>query len=215
MEDTIRLLILGTGSFAEEVADMASDLANVVLCGFVENMEKGRCEGGKMGLPVVWVEDLPRILDRHVAVCGLGTTQRSRFVEQVAALGVEFTTLVHPTARVSRRTTLGEGTIVSPGATIGSHSALGGHVLVNRGATIGHHSRIGDYVTIGPGVNISGHCDIGVCTYIGVGATIVDHITVGRGSVIAAGAVVTKDLADRVLAAGLPARVVKRDIEAR
>jgi acetyltransferase-like isoleucine patch superfamily enzyme len=70
-------------------------------------------------------------------------------------------------------------------------------------------------VTIGPAVNLSGSCRIGSRVYIGVGASIIDHISIGGGTVIAAGSVVTKDLPDHVLAAGMPARIVKKDIEAR
>mgnify|MGYP000408262092 CR=1 FL=1 len=54
---------------------------------------------------------------------------------------------------------------------------------------------------------------MGVGVYVGIGATVIDHITIGAGSVIGAGAVVTKDLPDRVLAVGVPAKVVK-EVEA-
>jgi acetyltransferase-like isoleucine patch superfamily enzyme len=45
--------------------------------------------------------------------------------------------------------------------------------------------------------------------WIGGHATIVDGVTIGSGSVVAAGAVVTRDVADRTLVAGVPARVVR------
>ena len=49
---------------------------------------------------------------------------------------------------------------------------------------------------------------IGDDVWIGVGVRIVDGVHVGNGCVIGAGAVVIKDVPDRAIAAGVPARVI-------
>jgi sugar O-acyltransferase (sialic acid O-acetyltransferase NeuD family) len=206
------LLILGTHVLAPEVADVVSDIPGVHVAGFVENMDRTRCASPINGLAVYWVEDLADLADTHAATCGLVTTQRSRFTDQIDELGMPFATLVHPTAHVSRTAEAGPGTFVGVGAIIGSHTRLGRHVFVNRGALIGHHTRIGDFVTIQPGANIAGACDIGAATYVGMGAVIIDHTRVGSHSVIGAGAVVIEEVPDHVLVVGVPAKIVKRDI---
>ncbi|MBQ7604063.1 MAG: acyltransferase [Clostridia bacterium] len=53
---------------------------------------------------------------------------------------------------------------------------------------------------------------IGDHVWIGTGAVILKGVTIGSGSVIAAGAVVTRDVPCGCLAAGVPARVIKKDI---
>lgn len=209
------LLILGTGTFAVETADIASEIPGVVVAGFVENMDRSRCSEPLDGRTVHWVDELSTLAATHRVVCGLGTTQRSRFTAQAETYGCQFATLVHPSARVSATSTLGKGAIIHPGVIIASHTQVGAHVCVNRGATIGHHTRIGDFVTIGPGVNLAGNCEISEATYVGIGATIIDHISIGPHSVVAAGAVVTEDVPARVLVAGVPAKIVKRDIDGR
>lgn len=45
--------------------------------------------------------------------------------------------------------------------------------------------------------------------WIGAGATIMPGVTVGRGAIVGAGAVVTKDVADNIVVAGIPAKVIK------
>jgi sugar O-acyltransferase (sialic acid O-acetyltransferase NeuD family) len=206
------LLILGTWTLAEEIADVAAEVPGFEVAGFVENMDRSRTEGTLAGRPVLWIDDAARFASTHQAVSGLATTRRSRFVEQMRELGFAFATLVHPTARVSSKSTLGEGTVISVAAVIAAHTRLGDHVFVNRGVLIGHHATIDDYVTIQPGANVAGAGHIGRATYIGMGAVVIDRIRVGSNAVVGAGAVVTRDVPDNVQVMGVPARVVKENI---
>ena len=208
------LLVLGTRSFALEVADTASD-AGFAVAGFIENLDSNHCEGRLEGLPVHWIDESASLAATHLAVCGLATTQRSRFVEQVSALGFGFAVVVHPSAHVSATTRVGAGCVIGAGVIIGAHSELGAHVLVNRGALIGHHTRIGDFTTIQPGANIAGACEIGNASYLGMGSIVIDHHRVGEGAVVGAGAVMTKDVPDHVQVVGIPARIVKEHVEGK
>jgi sugar O-acyltransferase (sialic acid O-acetyltransferase NeuD family) len=207
------VLILGARRFSREVADLLGDLPEFELKGFVENQDREGCGHTIDGLPVYWVDEIAAMAATHRGICALGSTQRSGFIGIAAAQGLDFITLVHPGARVSSRSTLGKGCVVCPGAQVASHTKIGAHVLVNRGALIGHDVEIGDYVTIGPGANIAGRCKIDSGVFVGIGAVVVEKLTIGGGSVIAAGAVVTRDVADHVMVAGMPAVVVKRGVD--
>lgn len=208
-----RLLILGTYMLAEEIEDLAADISGIEVVGFVENLDRKRCSQKIEGLPIHWIDTIGLLARDHYAVCGIATTHRNRFVEQVTKSAMPFATLIHPTSRVSPKSSLGEGTIISPGTFVASHTHVGRHVFVNRGVLIGHHTIIGDYVSIEAGANIAGACKIGEGTYIGMGAKVIDRIIIGRHVVIGAGAMVTKDIPDNVEVVGIPARIVKRDIE--
>lgn len=210
-----QLLILGTRTLAEEVADVVSEIPGFKLAGFVENMERQKCREKLRGLPVFWMDEIAAMSKTHYVVCSLATTHRSRFIQQAAAYNMQFATLVHPSASVSSQSLLGEGTIISRGVIIGAYSKIGRHVIINRGALIGHHADIGDYVTIQPGANIAGLCSIGEATYIGMSAVVLDRISAGKHSVIGAGAVVTRDVPDNVQVVGVPARIVKEKIEGK
>lgn len=54
---------------------------------------------------------------------------------------------------------------------------------------------------------------IGNNVWIGVNVTILKGVTIGDGAVIAAGSVVTKDVPQKTLVAGIPARIKKENIE--
>jgi acetyltransferase-like isoleucine patch superfamily enzyme len=55
-----------------------------------------------------------------------------------------------------------------------------------------------------------GNIVIGDNVWIASRATILKGVTIGEGSVIAAGSVVTKDVPPYCVAAGVPAKVIKR-----
>lgn len=214
MSKQTKLLILGARIFAEEIADLVTDTPNIEVAGFVENMDQERCNEPLLGKPVHWISELDKFQNCKL-ISGIGTTKRRGYIEQVTPYGLAFATLVHPMARLSSSSKIGEGTILSVGATVASHTRIGRHVIVNRGALIGHHTQIGDYVTIGPGVNIAGKCEIGEGSYIAMGAIVIDRVKVGCNAVVGAGSVVTKDVPDNVLVMGVPARIVKENIEGR
>ena len=49
--------------------------------------------------------------------------------------------------------------------------------------------------------------------WIGTRATVLSGVTIGEGAVVAAGAVVTHDVPKATLVAGIPARVIKENVE--
>lgn len=205
------LLILGSRTLAVEIADLAAEIPGVEVAGFVENLDRDRCRETLEGLPVYWVEQLAGMRHSHCAVGGLATTERSVFVEQAAAQGMEFATLVHPAARISKTAHLGAGTIASVGCVVGAHARLERHVLVNRGVLIGHHTQIGEFSTLQPGANVAGCCRLAEHVYIGMGAIVVDKIAIGAHSFVSAGALVTKNVASHVQVFGSPAKVIRRN----
>lgn len=211
----MKLLILGTRSFAVEIADVASDVSGVEISGFVENMDREKVSESIEGLPVYWIDDISRFADTHFAVGALGTTHRSIFIDQAQKLGMKFATIIHPSVRISRNSTVAEGSVIFPGVIVGTRAAIGRHVIANRGAMIGHHTEIGDFCSLMPGSNIAGACEIGESTYIGMGSLVLDHKKIGAHSVIAAGSVVTKDVPANVQVQGVPAKIVRTGIEGR
>jgi carbonic anhydrase/acetyltransferase-like protein (isoleucine patch superfamily) len=72
---------------------------------------------------------------------------------------------------------------------------------------------IGSDVVVGHGAMLEG-CTIEDGALIGMGAIVLQHATVGAGAMVAAGAVVAErqEIAPRALAAGVPARTIKKEL---
>lgn len=204
-----KLYILGASLYAEEIADFVLNSDTYTLGGFVEGVDRNKCSTKLLDLPVLWIDDISTLDKDCRGVCAVGSPKRKDFILQAQALGLEFTTLIHPSAQVSARSTLETGTIVSSGSIIAAQTTIGRHTIINRGCLIGHHAEIGSYVTVSPGTNIAGKTRIGDGSYIGMGAIILDGISIGQNVIVGSGAVVTKDVPDNVQVVGLPARITK------
>lgn len=201
------LFIVGTRSFAAEVADFAR-AAGFEPAGLLEAKDSSRPGSTIHDLPVGWLDDSsPSPGER--AIVGTGDTDRREVTERLFARGWELATLVHPAAHVSPTTEIGPGSIVGPGVAVGAMSRIESGVVVGRGALIGHHTTIGTLATLSPGANVAGNTVIGAGTFIGMGAQVRDHLRVGDGATVAMGAVVVGDVADGDEVRGIPARSVE------
>lgn len=125
--------------------------------------------------------------------------------------GITIASLIHPSAQLGSNVTLGEGVIINAGVIVAPNARLDDFCAVNRMAMIGHDAYVGKYTRIGPTVSMAGGTRVGDCCSIGMASTILDYCTVGDWSVVGAGAVVTKDVPERVVSLGVPAKVVKEN----
>lgn len=109
---------------------------------------------------------------------------------------------------------------------IGDNCSLNnfGMIVAKGDITIGNSVRIGPHSLIISGNHVFENPDITVLeqgvegkgiiieddVWVGGGVKILDGVKIGRGSVIGAGAVVTKDIPEYSVAAGVPAKVIKK-----
>ena len=118
-------------------------------------------------------------------------------------------TLIHPTAVISRRVEIGEGTVVMAGAVINSDAVIGKGCIINTGASVDHDCRIADFVHVSVGAHVAGTCIIGERTWIGAGATVSNNVNICGDCMIGAGTVVIKDIDKPGTYVGSPARKIK------
>lgn len=139
---------------------------------------------------------------------------RHHAVRDAARLGftspAEFT---DPTVAVPRSLVAEPGLWVNTGATLGGAGRFGPFVLINRGASIGHHADLGRFASIGPSATLGGEVTVGAGAAIGAGAVILPQVTIGEHAVVGAGSVVTRDVPDRSLVMGNPARIAREGLE--
>jgi acetyltransferase-like isoleucine patch superfamily enzyme len=119
------------------------------------------------------------------------------------------------TAPGAARITIGAGTFLNLGVMVASlHLVeIGDHCMFANGCFISDSAhRYDDPVTPVPwqGFTSKGPTRIGDNVWCGVGAVITSGVTIGERSVIGANSVVTSDIPPYSIAAGVPARVLRR-----
>jgi sugar O-acyltransferase (sialic acid O-acetyltransferase NeuD family) len=209
------LVVYGTGGVGRQVVQIARDITAArqtwhVIGYLDDDLEKRGMVFGD--LPVLgsahWLQDHPATF---VAVAIGSPSARWRVMRALSFLHHRhLATLVHPSAWLGERCTIGAGTLVYAGSVIDPDVKVGNLVLINKLCTLGHDATVGDYTTFAPGVNLGGDTHIAEGCDLGIGSATVQRIAIGEWSVVGAGAVVINDLEPNVTAVGVPAKVIKQ-----
>ena len=147
----------------------------------------------------------------HAVVVAVGNpAARKGIVERLRGFGASFPSILSPQTITGERVDIGEGVIVLPGVVVTCDVRIGDFVLLNPHVSISHDGHVSDYCSLGPGVSLAGNVRVGSGTDIGTNSSIIPGVRIGRNVVVGAGACVVRDLADGVLAYGVPAKGVVR-----
>lgn len=150
------------------------------------------------------------------SVCGLaaigGARGRDRLAIQAlfARHGLQLPAVAHPQAALDPGAALGAGTQVLAQAVVAAGARLGAACIVNHRAGVDHECVLGDGVHVGPGATLCGLVRVGDGAFVGAGAVVLPRLAIDADAVVGAGAVVTRDVPDRAVVAGNPARPVQR-----
>lgn len=210
------LLVVGAAGHSSVVAEAAVASGRFRVVAYLETLLEPGPAAELCGVPLLHsldgVRDL-RIQPRSAIVAVGDNRARLRLCFELREQGLELATVVHPAGHVASSATVGEGTVVLAGGVVSSRARVGRAVIVNTGASIDHDCVVGDGAHLSPGSHVGGWVAVGEGTWLGVGVAVRDRVSVGAWSIVGVGSAVVRDLPDRVVAYGVPARVV-RGIEA-
>lgn len=205
----MQLIIAGTGGHAQSVFDLALTLNHEII-GFLDPFSTVTDFNG---LEVFReVESIPQYNEIGL-ILGIGSPSlRRKIVDGVFqnSRHFAFPNLIHPSAVISPRSSLGEGVSIFANTYVGPNSAIGNFGLINTGSCIEHDSNLESFVTIAPGVTCGGFVKIETGVTIGIGATLSNNVTIGRNSFIGGGSFVRNDVERDLIAYGVPARTVRK-----
>jgi sugar O-acyltransferase (sialic acid O-acetyltransferase NeuD family) len=209
---TTRLVILGAGGFAREVASLVEDVnlsspGRYELVAFLIDPEY-QPEPVSYPAPVIRTIDGYERWPDVEAVCGVGDpTARRALVTRLAGRPIRWATLMHPVfSRIGTGSTIGAGAIVQRGSGCTANVTIGRHVHINTFAGFAHDARVGDFVTISSYVSVSGRCVVEDDVFIGPHAVILPNLTIGRGAKVGAGSVVVRSVPAGATVFGNPAK---------
>lgn len=197
-----RLIIIGASGHGKVVADIAAHCGYTDIVFLDDNRSVKEC----MGYPVIGVTETARMYPDAEFVVAIGNSKiRENVQEQLRAIGLHLTSLIHPKAVIADQVEIGEGTVIMAGAVVNPDSKIGVGVIINTGASVDHDNIIGDYVHVSVGSHIAGTVHIGKGTWIGAGAVVSNNINICDNCMIGAGAVVIRSIGKSGTYVGIPA----------
>ncbi|MDG2992388.1 acetyltransferase [Candidatus Synechococcus calcipolaris G9] len=134
-------------------------------------------------------------------------SRRQLFIKW-SSQGYTFSSVIHPTAIISKQTNIAESCQIMAGAIVQAGVTLGQDVVVNTRASVDHDCVVADHCFISPGAILCGNITLEQSTFIGAGAVTLPGLHIGANSIIGAGTVVPKTIPRHWIVAGSPAQKV-------
>lgn len=206
-----KLLLIGAGGHCRVILDLLLQVKEYEIAGILDLKE--RVGDNVFGVPVVGTDlDLPKFFKKGIKYCFISVGSvgdprvRIKLYNLARKAGFIFPNLIHPSALISPRASLGVGNYIAPGVIINANAQIGNQCIINTGAIIEHDCKLGDFVHVSPGSVLSGTVNIGDGSHIGTGSFVVQNLTIGARTVIGAGSVITKNIRGGVIAYGNPCK---------
>lgn len=205
--------IIGNGGLAKEVLFLLTEINGSTndFAGFIDfqpQSDEIHCLGGKF--PVI---DEEKFLKSNIKDCnlflGIG---EPRLIQKVVEkfTGFNFPNLIHPSVVGHFDSIkLGEGNIITAGCILTVDIFIGSFNILNLNTTIGHDTKIGNCNVFNPGSNISGALDISSGILFGTNSTVLQGLRIGSRSIVGAGSLVNKDVDEKTVVVGVPAKPIK------
>jgi len=202
MKRSAQIAVIGAGGHAKVVISTLQAAGRHPAAAFDD--DEGKWGSEILGVPVAGAITAVRDGEYDLGVIAIGNNSKRKEIS--ATVTLEWITVTHPSAYVHPSASLGCGTVVFAGAVIQPETVIGDHAIVNTGATIDHDCGIGDFAHIAPGASLAGKVVVGEGTLIGIGSSVIPGIRIGSWITLGAGAVAVRDLPDKAVAIGVPAR---------
>lgn len=144
--------------------------------------------------------------ETRMVICIGNNTTRKKIAGGVT---IGFETAIHPSANISIRSSIGEGSVIMASVSVNCDTVIGKHAILNTNCSVDHDCVIGDFVHISPNAALAGNVEVGEGVHIGIGSCVIQGIKIGKWATIGAGAVIVKDVPDYAVVVGNPGRIIK------
>lgn len=205
------IIIVGASGFGREILQYIDDI-NAVLpqwnfIGFIDD-NLNALDGKSQGREIV------DTINGHIPksdimyVCGLAFPKvKKEIVTLLKNKGAKFATIIHPTARISKYSRIGEGCVITPNSNVNTDAEIGDFVSI-LASGIGHDAKVGNFSTLSGHVAVNGHVEVGDEVYIGCGALIAPSKKIGQRATVGIGSVVISNVKPGATVFGNPAKKI-------
>lgn len=162
MEKVKNLIVMGAGGYARTVADIAEQLGYRVLA---------MLDDRDIHQPLCSFTDY--LSDDVLFIPAFGNNEfRLQWCQRITSAGGKLATLIHPSAYVSPKATVGTGVVILPHAVINTGTIIGDGCIINLSAIVDHDCIIENGCHICLGAIVKGENRVRYCTKVEAGKVI-------------------------------------------
>jgi len=203
------IIIVGASGFGREVLRLIENINDVTptwnVLGFLDDNPKAldgvECEYGIVSSIKEWS---PK--EEVWLACALAFPKvKLKVVEMLKKRGAQFATLIHPSAVINPRSSIGEGTLITNNSSISDNARVGAFCTI-LGSGVAHDASVGDYSTLSGKCQLNGHVTVGEMVYMGCGVLVAPSVKIGDGAVVGIGSVVINKVKAGTKVFGTPAK---------
>lgn len=209
-----KLVIWGTSGHSMVLADIVGLIGEYEIIGYLDDLNPDRHGSEIRGVPVLGGgEQLPGLRAqgvRHLMFGFASSSARMRLGTLARELDFELPSAIHPRATIAGDASVGPGTFVKAGAIIEPRAVIGALAVVGAGVVVAHDAVLETAARVSAGTIVGGLVTVGEGSWLGIGVCVKDRVRIGDRSLIGTGAVVVRDIPSRVVAYGVPARVIRK-----
>lgn len=209
----MKSIIIGAGTYGEVYLAYLQE-AGIEIVGFLDDDEKYWNSDVK-GVPVLGsIGMMATIRQSHgveAVYCPLGNNKlRIKFLTMAKQCGLATPSYIHPSVLISPNVTIGEGVYILLGTSIMPYTVINNYVMISMNVSVAHHNILDEGVFLSTGCNFGASIHAHRCAYCGIASTIMTGLhELGEDCLIGAGAVVVKDVPDKAVMVGVPARILR------
>ena len=139
----MKLIILGAGKYGKEIEDVAEQMDRFDRIDFLDDFATWDRVIGKCS-------DFNQHLSENTAffVAFGDNEMRARWLKALMAANATIVNIVHPSAYISPKASLGNGVAILPKALVNSHCVIENGRIINSGAIVDHDTTIGEYAHV-------------------------------------------------------------------
>ena len=211
------IVIYGSGGMASEVVQLIEDINETEptwnILGYIDDYRGDQGENNPIinGYKILGTNKAIKEFDKSTywIIAVSNPKARKAIYESLQEYHLNYATLIHPTAKLSKNVIIGNGSVVSFGCILSVNVTLGSQVYLNMRTVIGHDSTIRDYSTCLINCIVAGNVLIEQGVLLGSNCVIKEKMTIGKNSKISMGSAVFFNVEEDVVVMNHPPKKMK------
>lgn len=204
----MEIIILGDGGHSKVIQDIIHWNKDYEIIAILDDKyELINKKNNVIYAPLLYLNKIISTDTKIIVAIGNNITRKMIYT-QLNIRRDQYLTVIHPSAVVSPKAIIGDGTVVMPSVCINANATIGDQCIINTGAIVEHDTKVDNFSHISPNATLTANISVGEGVHVGASTTVIPGIDIGSWSVIGAGSSVIRPIPPFSTAVGCPTRIV-------